>query len=250
MRTPIIAGNWKLNNTISEALELVKGIHYGLTDVSGVEVVIAPTYTAISKVADFLKDSAIAVSGQDVFWEDSGAFTGTISAPLLKDAGADYAIIGHSERRQYFDETDEMVNKRTKAALKHNLIPIVCVGETLEEREAGQVKQVVNTQLSGGLAGLTSEEVTELVIAYEPVWAIGTGKTASPEQAEEVHQMIRNIVASDFGQEAADKVRILYGGSVKPANSKELMSQPNIDGALVGGASLKADDFLGIIKNI
>ncbi|MCK4870680.1 MAG: triose-phosphate isomerase [Gammaproteobacteria bacterium] len=250
MRTPIIAGNWKLNNTISESLELVKGIHYGLTDVSGVEVVVAPTYTAISKVADFLKDSAIAVSGQDVFWEDSGAFTATISAPLLKDVGADYAIIGHSERRQYFGETDEMVNKRVKAALKHNLIPIVCVGETLEEREAEQVEKVVNTQLSGGLAGLTSEEIAELVIAYEPVWAIGTGKTASPEQAEEVHQLIRNIVASDFGQEAADKVRILYGGSVKPANSKELMSQPNIDGALVGGASLKADDFLGIIKNI
>jgi triosephosphate isomerase len=251
MRTPLIAGNWKMNKTIDEAMELVKALHYGLQhpEATKLEIVVAPTYVALNKVADFLKDSFIGVSSQDLFWEDSGAFTGQISAPMLKDAGAEYAIIGHSERRQLFHETDDTVNKKIKAALTHKLIPIFCIGETLEEREAGKVNEVIGAQFSGGLAGLTLEDVAKIVIAYEPIWAIGTGKTASPEQAEEVHTMIREMLAKQFGQATADIVRVLYGGSVKPANAKELLSQPNIDGALVGGASLKPEDFIGIIKN-
>ncbi|EKE01401.1 MAG: Triosephosphate isomerase [uncultured bacterium] len=251
MRTPLIAGNWKMNKTINEALELVKALHYGLQyqDVTKLEIVVAPPYTALNKVAEFLKDSFIGVSSQDLFWEESGAFTGAISAPMLKDAGAEYAIIGHSERRQIFGETDGTVNKKIKAALAHNLVPIFCVGETLEEREAGKVNEVIGAQFSGGLMDLTPEHMAKIVIAYEPVWAIGTGKTATPEQAEEVHAVIRNMLVKQFGQTTADIVKILYGGSVKPSNSKELLSKPNIDGALVGGASLKPEDFIGIIKN-
>ncbi|MCK4609046.1 MAG: triose-phosphate isomerase [Gammaproteobacteria bacterium] len=250
MRTPIIAGNWKMHNTIAAALELVKGIHYGLPWPGEVEVIVAPPTTAISKVADFLQDSYIQVAGQDLFWEESGAYTGEISGTLLQDAGASAVIIGHSERRQYFHETDATVNKKIKAALALQLMPIVCVGETLAEREAGQVTEVVRTQILEGLAGLTTAEVTDLVIAYEPIWAIGTGKTATPQQAEDVHVIIRHIIAEQFGNDAADAVRILYGGSVKPANSKELLSLPNVDGALVGGASLKAADFIEIIKSV
>lgn len=252
MRTQIIAGNWKLNKTISEALDLAKSLQQELkqcNEAKKFEVVIAPPYTAISKVADLLKDSSIKVSSQNMFWEETGAFTGEISALMLKEAGAKYAIIGHSERRQFFHETDETVNKKIKSALKHGLTPIFCVGETLEEREANKVGEVIATQLLGGLVGITQEEVTKIVIAYEPVWAIGTGKTASPEQAEEVHLMIRQMLAKQFGQENADVISLLYGGSVKASNSKELLSQPNIDGALVGGASLKVEDFVGIIKN-
>lgn len=251
MRTLMIAGNWKMNKTINEALELAKALHHGLShaDAAKLEIVVAPTYTALNKTAEFLKDSFIGVSAQDLFWEESGAFTGAISAPMIKDAGAEYVIIGHSERRQLFNETDNTVNKKIKAALKHGLTPIFCVGETLDEREAGKVNTVIGTQFSNGLADLTAEDVKKVVIAYEPVWAIGTGKTATPQQAEEVHAMIRKMLVEKFGQATADIVRILYGGSVKPSNSKELLSQPNIDGALVGGASLKADDFIGIIKN-
>lgn len=249
-RTPIIAGNWKMNNTIQEGLELVKAIHYGISYPAKVEIVVAPTFVAISKIVDALKDSFIKVAGQDLFWEDSGAYTGSISAPLLKDVGAEYVIIGHSERRQYFGETDETVNKKTKAALKHQLIPIVCVGETLGQRESGQVRDVVTFQVVEGLKGLTPAQVADLVIAYEPVWAIGTGKTATAAQAEEVHVIIRDVLVKEFGKDAAQKNRILYGGSVKPSNSKELLSLENIDGALVGGASLKAADFIGIIQSI
>jgi triosephosphate isomerase (TIM) len=249
MRIPIIAGNWKMNKTIDEALELVKGIHYGLSNPGEVEVVVAPPLTCLSSILDFLKDSYISVAAQNLFWEELGAYTGEVSGLLLKDAGVNYAIIGHSERRQYFHETDESVNKKTKAALKNKLIPIVCVGETLEQREEGLVQDVINTQIIEGLQGLTEQEVGDLVIAYEPIWAIGTGKTATPEQAEEVHVMIRGIISQQFGNMAAEKVRILYGGSVKPSNSKELLSLENIDGALVGGASLKASDFIEIIKN-
>ncbi len=247
MRTPIIAGNWKLNKTIGEALELAKTLHQGLTSTK-FEIVVAPPYTAINKVAEFFQNSPIKVSAQDMFWEDAGAFTGTVSAPMLKEAGAKYVIIGHSERRQFFHETDDTVNKKVKAALKHGLIPIFCLGETLTERESGKINEVITTQLAGGLRDLTATDIAQIVIAYEPVWAIGTGKTATPEQAEEVHVLIRETLAKKFG-EVASKVRILYGGSVKPSNSKELLSKPNIDGALVGGASLKAEDFLGIIKN-
>jgi triosephosphate isomerase (TIM) len=248
-RTPIIAGNWKMNNTIEEGLELVKAIHYGINYPTKAEIVVAPTFVAISKIAEALKDSFIKIAGQDLFWENSGAYTGAISAPLLKNVGAEYVIIGHSERRQYFGETDETVNKKTKAALAHALIPIVCVGETLGQRESGQVSDVVTFQVVEGLKGMTSTQVAGLVIAYEPVWAIGTGKTATSAQAEEVHVIIRDVLAKEFGKDAAQKTRILYGGSVKPSNSKELLSLENIDGALVGGASLKAADFIGIIQS-
>jgi len=251
MRTPLIAGNWKMHKTIGEALELAKTLHHGFQypEVAKFEIVISPPYLALNKVAEFLKDSFIGVSAQDLFWEDSGAFTGAISAPMIKDAGAEYVIIGHSERRQLFNETDITVNKKIKAALKHNLIPIFCVGETLKERESGQVSAVIGAQFFAGLVDITPADMAKIVIAYEPVWAIGTGKTATPDQAEEVHAMIRNMLVEKFGQTIADIVRILYGGSVKSSNSKELLSKPNIDGALVGGASLKADDFIGIVKN-
>lgn len=256
MRIPIIAGNWKMNKTIGEALALVKTLHQELQfcreikkrEVT-IEVVVAPPYTAISKTAEFLTGSFINVSAQDLFWEDSGAFTGAISAPMIKDAGAKYVIIGHSERRQLFHETDDTVNKKIKAALKYDLKPIFCVGETLAEREACKIETIITTQLSLGLADLVPNDLTKIVIAYEPVWAIGTGKTATPEQAEEVHIIIREMIAKKFGIIYANGIRILYGGSVKPSNAKELLTKPNIDGALVGGASLKAEDFIGIVKN-
>lgn len=248
MRTKIIAGNWKMYKTIAEALELVKTLHYGC-QCNNIEVIVAPPATALSKVAEFLKDSYIKVAAQDLFWEDFGAYTGALSAPLLKDAGAQCIIIGHSERRQYFGETDETVNKKIKSALKHDLIPIICIGETLSQRESDQVNEVLATQITNGLVGLTEQEIADSVIAYEPVWAIGTGKTASPAQAEEAHIIIRQLITKQFGNAAANKLRILYGGSVKPSNSKELLSLENIDGALVGGASLNAKDFIEIIKN-
>lgn len=247
MRIPIIVGNWKLNKTISEALALVKALQQGLP-ATKCEVVVAPPYTAINQVAKFLKTSSIKVGAQDMFWEDSGAFTGAISAPMIKEAGAKYVIIGHSERRQFFHETDETVNKKIKTALKHGLTPIFCVGETLNEREAGEVNKAIITGLDGGLHDLNANDVSKIVIAYEPVWAIGTGKTATPDQAEEAHLLIRGKLAKKFGN-IANSVRIIYGGSVKPSNSKELLSKPDIDGLLVGGASLKAEDFLGIIRN-
>jgi triosephosphate isomerase len=251
MRTLMIVGNWKMNKTIGEGLELATVLHHGLQYPERVkhEIIVAPPYTALSKIAEYLKDSFIAVGAQDVFWEDAGAFTGAISATMLKDAGAEYIIIGHSERRQLFNETDESVNKKIKAVLKQNLVAIFCVGETLQERETEKVAEVIKNQFFGGLKDLTADDMLKVVIAYEPVWAIGTGKTATPEQAEEVHMMIRKLLLEKFGPATADVVRILYGGSVKPSNSKELLSKPNIDGALVGGASLKADDFIGIIKN-
>jgi len=241
MRTPVIAGNWKMNKTIDEALELVKGIHYGLPHPGEVEVVVGPTFAALNQVAEFLKNSYIGVTAQNMHWEENGAFTGELSGLFLKDAGADYVIIGHSERREYFGETDETVNKKTHAAFNYDLIPIVCVGETLEQREADQVEDVIRTQITNGLDGLTEDQIVKTIVAYEPVWAIGTGKTATPEQAEEVHAFIRSLVS--------DKTRILYGGSMKPANSKDLLSQENIDGGLIGGAALKPDDFIQIIKS-
>lgn len=249
MRTPIIAGNWKMHKTIAEALDLVKKLHYGLQCPINLEIVVAPPFTALDKVAEFLQESFIKVSGQDLFWEDTGAYTGATSGMMLKDAGADYVIIGHSERRQYFNETNETVNKKIRAALKNQLIPIVCVGETLGEREAGDVERVLCNQVTEGLENFSGKEVESLVIAYEPVWAIGTGKTATPEQADDAHKIIRGIIEESYGKEVAGNLRILYGGSVKPSNSKELLSLENIDGALVGGASLKAEDFIGIIQN-
>lgn len=249
MRKPIIAGNWKLNNTSQEAVELVTLLKRQVGDITGVDIVVCPVATALSDVRDVLNESNIGLGAQDVYWEDSGAFTGEVSAPLLKDAGVQYVIIGHSERRRYFGETDETVNKKIKAALRHGLTPIVCIGEVLQEREDNRTFEVLQKQCEGGFAGLTAEEIEKIIIAYEPVWAIGTGRTATPEQAQEAHHFIRGLLAKLYDGDVAQTVRIQYGGSVKPENSAALMSQPDIDGALVGGASLKADSFAGIIKN-
>jgi triosephosphate isomerase (TIM) len=248
-RALLIVGNWKMNKTIAESLELVTNIDKALPAPCKVAVVVAPPFIALTKVVECLHNSTIEVAAQDIFWEDEGAYTGATSGSMLKDVGATYVIIGHSERRQYFHETDETVNKKVKAAFKHKLLPIICVGETLTEREAKQVEAVVERQTLKALEGLSQQELEAVIIAYEPVWAIGTGKTASPSQAEEVHAFIRKTLTQKFGTVISDKIKILYGGSVKPDNSKELLSQPNIDGALVGGASLKAMDFIGIIKN-
>ena len=249
LRKPIIAGNWKLNKTIKEAIELVTLIQRQVNDIKDVEVVVCPVYTALSGVAELLIDSNIKLGAQDLYWEEKGAFTGEVSGTLIKDAGASYVIIGHSERRQFFHETDETVNKKTKAALNQSLTPIVCVGETLKEREANKTFSVIETQLKGGLAGFTKDQIYQSVIAYEPVWAIGTGKVATPQQAQEVHAFVRKEISKTFDEKTALSLRILYGGSVKPDNIASLMSQTDIDGALVGGASLDANSFVDLVKN-
>ena len=248
MRIPVIAGNWKMHNTVDESLALVRELKQLVLGVGGVEIVVAPVFTALDAVSAEINGSNISLASQNIFWEEKGAYTGEIAPGMLTDVGCTYAIIGHSERRQYFGETDESVNKRVKAALAAGLTPILCVGETLEQREAGKTPEVVSRQVKGGLAGLDSAEVDRLIIAYEPVWAIGTGKTATPEQAEEVHADIRGLVSSIAGADTGSGIRILYGGSVKPDNVDVLMSQPDIDGALVGGAALKAESFARIIK--
>jgi triosephosphate isomerase len=248
MRQPLIAGNWKMNNNSAESVELVSKLREMVSDVEKVEVVVAPPYTALSSVAAAIKDSNIFLSAQNIFWEERGAFTGEVSPSMLKDIGCKYTIIGHSERRQFFRETNQTVNKRLKAALKASLTSIACIGETLEEREAGKTLAVVEQQIREGLNGLSSDEMEKVVIAYEPVWAIGTGKTATPDQAQEVHHFIRGMIAKIFGEKVAENTRILYGGSVKPDNIDQLMAQKDIDGALVGGASLKADSFARIVK--
>ena len=248
MRTPVIAGNWKLFKTIAEATALVNDLKPLVATTAGVEIVVAPVFTALSRVADAVAGSNIRLAAQDCFWEEEGAFTGEVAPKLLKDAGCSHVIIGHSERRQYFGETDESVNQKAKAAIGAGLTAIVCVGETLAEREADKTFAVIETQLRGGLAGFSAEALGRVVIAYEPVWAIGTGKTATDAQAQEVHAFIRGLVGQLFGQPVADGIRILYGGSVKPDNVKGLMTQPDIDGALVGGASLKADSFAAIVN--
>jgi triosephosphate isomerase (TIM) len=248
-RTPVIAGNWKMNLTVAEAIQLVKGIGYGHPFPGEVDVIVAPPLVMMARLADLLKDSYIAVAAQNMHQEEKGAYTGECSGSQVREAGADYVIIGHSERRQYFGETDETVNKKIKAALKNRLIPIVCIGETGEERERGEESAVIGRQLAQGLAGFTPVEVAAMLIAYEPVWAIGTGKTATPAQVEDIHRLIRYTVSSTFSGEAGGAVRILYGGSVKPGNSTQLLALPNVDGALVGGASLKIQDFIDIIKS-
>ena len=249
MRRPVIAGNWKLNKTVSEAIELVNSLKRELIDIQETEIIVCPVYTALSDVSDLLVDSNISLGAQNVYWESSGAFTGEVSSAMLKDAGCEYVIIGHSERRKYFNESDQTVNKRIKAAQQSELIPIFCVGETLEEREADKTIDVVKRQLAGGLEGLEKEALLNLIIAYEPVWAIGTGKTATPGQAQEVHSFIRNWLVENCSEEVAENLRILYGGSVKSANIKELMQQGDIDGALVGGASLDSSSFAELVKN-
>ncbi|RKU21761.1 triose-phosphate isomerase [Candidatus Poribacteria bacterium] len=248
MRTPIIAGNWKLNKTISEAVALTTALKALVAEVSDVEIIVAPPFTALAAVNDVVTDSNIHLSAQDVYLEDSGAFTGEVSAPMLKDVGCNYVIIGHSERRQYFSETNESVNQKVKAALAHDLKPIICVGEQLEERESGRTETVIEDHVTGGIRGLSAAELLSCVIAYEPVWAIGTGKTATPDQAQEVHNFIRGLLTKSHSVEVASQLRIQYGGSVKPENAAELMAQPDVDGALVGGASLEAESFAQIVK--
>jgi triosephosphate isomerase (TIM) len=249
MRKVIIAGNWKLNKTSREALTLVEELKREVANAEGIDVVVCPPFTALDTVSDAVMDTNIALGAQNLYWQDSGAFTGEISAPMLKDLGAKYVIVGHSERRQFFGETNETVNKRIRAALAHGLTPIVCVGENLAERESNKTFDVIKNHTEGSLAGLTAEEVMKLVIAYEPVWAIGTGKTASPEQAQEVHAYIRELLSKMFNADVASSVRIQYGGSVTPENISSLITKPDIDGALVGGASLKAPSFAAIVKS-
>jgi triosephosphate isomerase (TIM) len=248
MRRPIIAGNWKMHNLIKETVELINGLKRELSGADFADIVVCPVFTSLSDARELLMDSNIKLGAQDTFWEKKGAFTGEVSAEMLKDAGCEYVIIGHSERRQFFNETNETVNKKIKAALSAGLKPIVCVGESLEEREQGRTFDIVKNHIRGSLAGLTSEDMKDLALAYEPVWAIGTGKTASPEQAQEVHSFIRGILNETFGSDVSDAVRIQYGGSVKPDNINELMKKEDIDGALVGGASLKIDSFSAIVK--
>ena len=248
MRTPLLAGNWKLQpGTRKEARKLAEEVARGCRNLSGREVMIAPPFTALCDVARSVEGSAVRVGAQDLYWEKSGAFTGEVSAAMLADAGCQYAIVGHSERRQFFGETDYTVAKKAAAAFAAGLIPVVCVGETLAQRDAGEMMAVVETQVRHGLVELSADALGILVIAYEPVWAIGTGRTATPEQAEEVHALIRGVLRQASPDGIADKVRILYGGSVKPTNVDELMACPNVDGALVGGASLVAEDFLRIV---
>ncbi len=247
-RKPVIAGNWKMYKTAAEAAVLVNELKREVASVKTVEIVVCPPFTALAAVSPLLQNSTIQLGAQNVHWEKEGAFTGEIAAPMLKELSVRYAIVGHSERRQYFGETNDGVNKRAKAALAHGIHPIVCVGETLAQREAGQMESVVRDHVTGGLAGFTKDDMLDTVIAYEPVWAIGTGRNATPAQAQEVHAFIRELLKKMFDAATADKVRIQYGGSVKPANAKELLGQPDVDGALVGGASLKAVDFAAIVK--
>lgn len=249
MRRPVIAGNWKLFKTIKEATGMVNELKPLVAGNTTVEIVVAPVFTSLSRVAEALSGSNVRLAAQDCYWEEEGAYTGEVAPGLLADAGCSHVIIGHSERRQYFGETDETVNKKAKAVLAAGLTAIICAGETLSEREAGTTFAVIESQLRGGLAGFSPEMLAQSIIAYEPVWAIGTGKTASNEQAQEVHAFIRALLAQLFGQAAADGIRILYGGSVKPDNIKGLMAQTDIDGALVGGASLKAESFAAIANS-
>lgn len=249
MRKPIIAGNWKLNKTIQEAVDLVTLLKRSIRDTQSVDIVVCPPFTALSEVSEILIESDIKMGAQDLFWEDKGAFTGEVSAPMLKDAGCAYVLVGHSERRQFFHETHQTVNKKTKAALKAGLVPITCVGEMLAEREAQKTFKVIEEQLAGAFADFTATDAQKVILAYEPVWAIGTGKVATPAQAQEVHGFIRKWLAGRFGADAAKSIRIQYGGSVKADNIAELMREEDIDGALVGGASLDAQGFSDIIKN-
>lgn len=247
-RRKIVAGNWKMNKTVPEALALVRELRELVSGAQGVEVVVAPPFVALAAVAREVEGSNIRLAAQNCHWEASGAFTGEVSAPMLKDVGCAYVIVGHSERRQFFGETDETVNKRARAVRQAGMTPIICVGETLAEREAGRTLEVVERQVAGALAGFSAGEVAGFVLAYEPVWAIGTGRTATSEQAQEVHGAIRAQLGRLFDGGTAERVRIQYGGSVKPDNAAELMGKPDVDGALVGGASLKAGDFAAIVK--
>lgn len=247
-RRPLIAGNWKMHTTIAEGVQLAKSVAAACTGCDDRDVLLAPPFTSIAAIAGEVAESSIIIAAQNVHWDKKGAFTAEISPAMLKDAGATAAIIGHSERRQIFHETDEMINKRVLNSLEDGLLTILCIGETLEEREQERTFTVLEGQLRSGLSGVTKENTERLVVAYEPVWAIGTGKTASKEQAQEAHAFVRETLAKIFEKNVADQIRILYGGSVKPANVDELMAQPDIDGALVGGAALDAESFGRIIN--
>ena len=250
MRKPIIIGNWKLNKTIGEAVAFVISFRSLIADVTDIEIVVAPVFTGLSAVAETLADGNVRLAAQDVFWEDSGAFTGEVSPRLLREVGCDYVIIGHSERRQYFGETDENVNRKAKAAHAHDLIPVICTGESLEEREAGKTGTVITHQLLNGIDGLSAEQIAATVIAYEPIWAIGTGHNATPDQAQEVHALIRSLLSEIYSVDVASQVRIQYGGSVKPDNATALIAQADVDGALVGTASWEAESFAQIVKAV
>jgi len=250
MRIKVIAGNWKMNNDLNESKDLISKLLAGLKNSNAnCEVVICPPFTSLSEASAMIKGSTIKLGAQNLHQEENGAFTGEVSAKMLLSTGCEFVIIGHSERRTIFTESDELINKKIIRALKNNLKPIFCVGELLEEREKNITEQVIKSQVLKGLENFSVRDLKNLIIAYEPVWAIGTGKTATPQQAEEVHHFIRKLIENHFSEEFAENLRILYGGSVKPDNSNDLLSQKNIDGALVGGACLNADSFLNIIKS-
>ncbi len=248
-RKLVIAGNWKMNKTVAEALALVKGLKIELSNLKEIDVIICPPFTALDEVSKAILDSSIRLGAQNMSEHNHGAFTGEITAGMLKEFSVRYVILGHSERRQFQKESDELISKKARAAHAAALKPIVCVGETLAEREGGQTEKVLDTQVHGSLSGLTPEQMGETIVAYEPVWAIGTGKTATTAQAQEAHAFIRKLLAGMFDENIARRVRIQYGGSVKPSNARELMEQPDVDGALVGGASLDARSFSDIVKN-
>jgi len=249
MRKPFIAGNWKMNKVSKESMELVNSLKRELVDLEEVDIAVCPPYTALADVSDLLLDSSIKLGAQNLYWEEKGAFTGEVSPLMLKDMGCDFVIIGHSERRKYFSETDENINKKIKVALRVGLLPIFCIGETLDQRVAQKTMDVIKSQLQGGLKEIGEDILSKITIAYEPVWAIGTGRTATPQQAQEVHSFIRGWIKENYSQGLSENIRILYGGSVKPSNVGELMQQQDIDGSLVGGASLESETFAQIAKN-
>lgn len=250
MRRTIVAGNWKMNKDLNESVALVSEIKNLLGEDNNADVIICPPYTSLETVHTLIKDTNIGLGAQNMCAADSGAFTGAISASMIKSVGCEYVILGHSERRTIFGETDALINAKIKKALENSLIPIFCIGETLEERESGEMKNVIERQVKEGLKDISADELSQMIVAYEPVWAIGTGKTATPEQAQEVHEFIRGLLTEMYSSEFAENVTIQYGGSVKPENAKELLSQTDIDGALVGGACLKADSFVAIVKAV
>ncbi len=249
MRKKIVAGNWKMNNDLNESVSLINEIKEALVEREDVKAIIAPTFIALDKASQLLSGTNIGLSAQNMCYEESGAFTGAISAKMLKSVGCEYVILGHSERRSLFGESNSDVNKKVKKAISENLTPIFCIGETLEERESGEMQNVVEKQVREGLDGISEADLSGTIVAYEPVWAIGTGKVATPDQAQEVHAFIRNLLKEMYSEELAENTTIQYGGSVKPENAAELIGQPDIDGALVGGACLKADSFVAIIQN-
>ena len=247
-KKPFIAGNWKMFKTVPEAVDMVQKLHEASEGLEGAQLVVIPPFTALNEVSRTLHGSPVQIGAQNMYWEDQGAFTGEVAAPMLKDVGCTYVVIGHSERRQYFGETNETVNKKINAALAHGLVPIMCIGESLEERENGNTITKIQSQITEGLGGLDAEQIRQIIIAYEPIWAIGTGLTATPDQAQEVHAFIRSSLAEKHGNDVASCAIILYGGSVKPDNTYSLLKEKDINGALVGGASLKAESFAEIAR--